>query len=103
MKPSILLLLTIMMFYMLLNQGMVFLMIFLIVEQVLTTLFSFKQVSTLKNMFSDKLSLAYEEHVGDAGLLDHDDSGVGDQGHGHLVERLDGGHASDAAPDDGVV
>ena len=117
MKPSILLILTIMMFYMLLNQGMVFLMIFLLVEQVLTTLFSFKQVSslfshrkvsTLQNMFSDKLSVADEEYSGkfnslagndEAGQHDHGVLGGGEPCHGHAVA----GHASDAAPDDGVV
>ena len=59
-------------------------------------------------MFSDKLSVADEEYSGkfnslagndEAGQHDHGVLGGGEPCHGHAVA----GHASDAAPDDGVV
>ena len=123
MKPFILLILTIMMFFMLVNQGMIFLMIFLLVEQVFTTLYSFMQVSnlfsyrkvsSLQNMASDKLSLADEDLAGnaDAGLHHGVDRGGDAPGvargddepcHGHAVEEHDKEQASVAVPNDGVI
>ena len=67
MKPFILLIFTIIMFYTLLNQGMLFLMVFLLVEQVLTSLLSFKQVSTMFN--SKKWKKEYFMRVGENMML----------------------------------